>query len=189
VYQRKKEALMRKVLLGGVLLAALTFAAPAGAGCWATVGLAPPPKGLTAGKTWTAEIKVLQHGRNPLPDAADAKPTVTISNHATEDSKTFTAKATDPAAGLYEAKVVFPSPGVWDYEVFDGFTSEQGEEVPCARTHTFAEVRIGGSAPPSSAGAFPVAPLGGGLGALLLIGVGVLYVRRRNAMHQTAAKT
>jgi hypothetical protein len=177
---------MRKVLLGGVLLAAFTFASPAGAGCWATVGLAPPPKGLAAGETWTAEIKVLQHGRNPLPDAADAKPTVTISNRATDDRKTFDAKPTDPAAGLYEAKVVFPSPGLWDYEVFDGFTSMDGEEAPCAQTHTFATVRIGGSAP-STASAFPLAPLGGGLGALLLIGIGVLYVRHRNGLQQTAA--
>jgi hypothetical protein len=178
---------MRKALLGGVLLAALTFAAPAGAGCWATVGLAPPPNGLTAGKTWTAELKVLQHGRNPLPDAADAKPTVTIINRATDDRRTFTAKATDPAAGLYEARVVFPSPGVWDYEVFDDFTSYDGEDAPCARTHTVAEVRIGGS-PSSSAGAFPFAPLGGGLGALLMVGIGVLYVRRRNGLRQTVAK-
>jgi hypothetical protein len=176
---------MRKVLLGGVLLAAFTFASPAGAGCWATVGLAPPPKGLEAGKTWTAEIKVLQHGRNPLPDAADAKPTVTISNRATDDEKTFTAKATDPAAGLYEARVVFPSPGVWDYDVFDGFTTESGQDVPCARTHAMGEVRIGGTAPPSSAGAFPVAPVGGGLGALLLVGVGVLYLRRRNGLQHS----
>ena len=48
---------MRKALLGGALLAAFTFASPAGAGCWATVGLAPPPNGLAAGKTWTAELK------------------------------------------------------------------------------------------------------------------------------------
>jgi hypothetical protein len=190
VYQRKKEALMRKALLGGVLLAAFTFASPAGAGCWATVGLAPPPKGLTAGETWTAEVKVLQHGRNPLPDAGDAKPTVTIISRASDDRKTFPAKATDPAAGLYEARVVFPSPGVWDYEVFDGFTSMDGEEAPCAQTHTFGEVRIGGS-PPSAAGAgaFPFAPLGGGLGALLLIGIGVLYVRRRNGLQQTVTRT
>ena len=180
---------MRKVLLGGVLLAAFTFAAPAGAGCWATVGLAPPPNGLAAGKTWTAELKVLQHGQNPLPDAADAKPTVTIINRASEDRKTFAAKATDPAAGLYEARVVFPSPGVWEYEVFDGFTSYNGEDAPCARTHAIGDVRIGGSAPPSSAGAFPVAPLGGGLGALLLVGIGVLYVRRRNGLQKTVAKT
>jgi YtkA-like len=181
---------MRKAILGGALLAAFTFATPAGAGCWATVGLAPPPNGLTAGETWTAELKILQHGRNPLPDAADAKPTVTISKGATGDRKTFTAKATDPAAGLYEAEVVFPSPGLWDYEVFDGFTSEQGEEVPCARTHTLGEVRIGGSAPSSaSAGAFPFAPLGGGLGALLLAGIGVLYVKRRNGLQQTVTKT
>jgi hypothetical protein len=169
---------MRKALIGGVLLAAFTFAAPASAGCWATVGLAPPPKDLTAGKTWTAELKILQHGRNPLPDAADARPTLTISSGATDDRRTFTAKATDLAAGLYEAKVVFPSPGLWDYEVFDGFTTWNGEKLPCARTHTFAAVRIGGSKT-TAASTFPLAPLGGGLGALLLAGLAFVYFRRR----------
>ena len=110
-------------------------------------------------------------------------------NRATDDRRTFTARATDPAAGLYEASVVFPSPSLWGYEVFDGFTSYNGEAAPCARNHNIGEVRIGGSAPPSSAGAFPVAPLGGGLGAMLLVGTGDLYVRRRNGLQQTGAKT
>jgi hypothetical protein len=61
---------MRKALIGTVVLAALAFAAPASAGCWATAGLAPPSEGTAAGQVWTARITVLQHGRNPLPDAA-----------------------------------------------------------------------------------------------------------------------
>ena len=82
---------MRKALFVGVLLAGLVYAAPAAAGCWATVQLAPPPAGTKASKTWTAQITVLQHGRNPLPDASDARPNVTITN-AAGDKKRFTAK-------------------------------------------------------------------------------------------------
>ena len=102
---------MRKALFVGVLLAGLVYAAPAAAGCWATVQLAPPPEGSKAGKTWNAEIMVLQHGRNPLPDASEARPRVTITN-AAGDSKTFTAKPVDTSKGTYASKVVFPSGNV-----------------------------------------------------------------------------
>jgi hypothetical protein len=189
---------MRKTFLGGVLVAALGFAAPASAGCWATVGFASPPKGTAAGEVWTAEITVLQHGRNPLPDAADATPELTIVNRTTGERKKFTAMASDPAAGLYEARVVFPSAGAWSYEVFDGFTSWYGEPAPCAQTHTFAATQIGGpgvganegSAEASAAGAsaFPLWPLLGGVGTLLVAGFFVLYfVRRRGSRAPVAA--
>jgi hypothetical protein len=187
---------MRPAIVGVIVLAFLAVAAPASAGCFATVGLAPPPAGTAAGAVWTAEITVLHHGQNPLPDAADAKPTLTIVNTTTGARETFTATASDPAAGRYEASVVFPSAGSWRYEVFDGFTSMEGEAVPCAQTHTFNAVEIGspggtaGETPASGGGVgatsaatadgFPVWPLAGGvLGALLLAAVGVLYFRRR----------
>src|SRR5688500_3836972 len=119
---------MRKALFIGVLLAALTHAAPAAAGCWATVQLAPPPAGTMAGKAWTAELTVLQHGRNPLPDAADARPAVIITN-AAGDRKSFTAEPVDSSKGLYSTDVVFPSAGTWNYAVVDGFTT-WGEGEP-----------------------------------------------------------
>ena len=125
---------MRKALFVGVLLAALAYAAPAAAGCWSTVQLAPPPTGTKAGTAWNAEIIVLQHGRNPLPDASDARPRVTITN-AAGDSETFTAKPVDTSKGTYSAKVVFPSGGTWNYAVFDDFTSAGGEPAPCSKTH------------------------------------------------------
>ena len=110
---------MRKALIGGALLVALISAAPVSAGCWATVG-------------------------NPRPDAREASPKVTIVNRASGERQSFVAKATDPAAGLYSARVVFPSSGRWSYEVFDGFTTWNGEPAPCAHTHSFASVQIGG---------------------------------------------
>src|ERR671914_112659 len=73
---------MRRLLLTTLVLAGLAYPEVAGAGCWATVTLAPPPAGTAAGDVWTARLTVLQHGRNPLPDAADARPTLTISNGA-----------------------------------------------------------------------------------------------------------
>jgi LPXTG-motif cell wall-anchored protein len=170
---------MRKALFVGVLLAALAYAAPAAAGCWSTVQLAPPPDGTKAGEAWAAEIKVFQHGRYPLPDAEDARPRVTITN-AAGDSETFTAKPTDPSKGLYSAKVVFPSAGTWDYAVFDDFTSADGQPVPCARTHDVGSATIAKGArgvSTSGTSGLPIWPLAGA--ALLLVAAGVYYRRRR----------
>jgi hypothetical protein len=148
---------MKKLLVAALVAAGvLVPAGVASAGCWATAGLAPPPEGTTAGETWTARVTVLQHGRNPLPDARAARPTITIRNAATGERRTFTAYPTENPA-VYEAAVVFPSGGSWRYEVFDGFTSWDGEPAPCAQTHTFAAVEIGGAA-----GAGGEASAGGG---------------------------
>jgi hypothetical protein len=179
---------MRKALIASALaLAALAFAAPASAGCWATVGLAPPPPGTAAGETWTAKITVLQHGRNPLPDADSAVPRITIVN-GKGAKETFAAKATDPEAGVYEANVVFPSGGTWRYEVFDGFTSWNGARSRCAQTHTFGAVQIGGSdgASGSAGGSFPMWPFVGGFGALLIGGLAIAYFVRRHGSRAPA---
>lgn len=200
---------MRKVLIGVVVLVALTSAAPASAGCWATAGLAPPPNGTSAGDVWKARVTVLQHGRNPLPDARDASPKVTIVNHGSGEKQTFVAKASDPAAGLYVARVVFPSAGSWSYQVFDGFTSWNGEPAPCAQMHSFAAVQIGGpgaaagtgsgealaadvrassrEAAAADGGAFPFWSLLGGLGAILLGGIGARFFLRRHGTRTQAA--
>jgi hypothetical protein len=170
---------MRKALFVGVLLAGLVYAAPAAAGCWATVQLAPPPAGTKAGQAWNAEIMVLQHGRNPLPNASEARPRVTITN-AAGDSKAFTAKPVDTSKGTYSAKVVFPSAGSWNYAVFDDFTSAYGEPVPCSQTHEYGPVTIGNGSrgiSTSGTGGLPIWPFAGA--ALLLIAAGVYYRRRR----------
>jgi YtkA-like len=117
-------------------LALLALAAPSSAlaGGWATAGLSPPDGGVGAGDTWNAQVNILQHGQTPL---SGVSPTVTIRNTSTGEAKTFDAKPTDEA-GVYVAKVVFPSEGKWSYEVYDGFTQYGG-----AKTHTFAAVDIG----------------------------------------------
>lgn len=192
---------MRIALFAATALAALAVAAPAGAGCWATVGLAPPPATISLGNAWTAELTVLQHGRNPLPDAADAKPTVTIVNADTGERRTFRAKATDPAGGVYTARVVFPSKGAWSYQVHDGFNTAGGEPVPCAQTHTFGSVDVGGaggakaasSGPPSSpasssdSSSFPAWPVGGGIAGALVSAVALAVLLRRRSPRAPAS--
>jgi YtkA-like len=162
---------MRTLTIVAATAVALAAAGAAQAGCWATAGVSPPPP-ETAGATWNADIKVMQHGRTPL---ADAKPTVTIRN-ASGESKTFAARPTGET-GVYRAKVVFPSAGTWRYAVHDGFPVRE-----CAQTHTFAPVDIG--APPGSG--TPLAwtisgsiALGLALTALLVAG---LRPRRRGAL-------
>jgi hypothetical protein len=154
-------------------------------------------------------MTVLQHGRTPLPDAKTARPTLTIRNDATGGQRTFVARPTkDPT--VFTASVVFPSAGSWRYEVFDGFTTWQGEPAPCAQTHTFSAVAIGGAPagggePPAPAPApasapapapadpiiasaessgegFPVWPVvAGALAALAAFVLGAGIVRKRRA--------
>jgi hypothetical protein len=193
---------MRRILIAAIAAGALYQAGVASAGCMATVGLAPPPQGIAPGTTWSAEITVLQHGVQPLPNAETARPTLTIVNTESGTKQTFVARRTkDPA--VYVADVVFPAAGSWRYEVFDDFTSEGGQPVPCAQTHTFAAVDVGGPAGggsqtpssgepapapaqpvPSAAtgddGGFPVWPVvGAALAGLGAIATSLALLRRR----------
>ena len=127
---------MRRLRIAVAVAASLVTAGVAGAGGWATAGLAPPPDEISAGDTWNAQVTILQHGRTPL---SGVEPTVTIRNEKTGEAKTFPAKPTKKT-GVYEAHVVFPAGGTWTYEVWDGFT----------QTHTFGEVVIGGDSGGSS---------------------------------------
>ena len=123
---------MRSLLLAAT--AALLVAAPASAGGWATAGLGPPDDGLGAGDTWNAQMTIMQHGVTPL---VGVQPAVIITNASSGKQLRFEAKPTD-TAGVYLAKVKFPSEGTWRYAVYDGFTQYGGQQV-----HTFAPVRIG----------------------------------------------
>lgn len=173
---------MKRTLIAALLAAVLVQAGTASAGCWATVGLAPPPAGIAAGTTWTAELTVLQHGTNALPNAATARPTVTIVNAETGERRVFVARPTsDPE--VFAAEMAFPAAGSWRYEVYDDFSSWEGEPAPCAQTHTFAAVTVGGpsggGAPGGGAG-FPVWPLaGGGLALVAALAVPFALLRRR----------
>lgn len=115
-------------------VAAFVVTSAANAGCMATVGLSALPKpGLEAGMPWVVTIRVLQHGRTPMPDA---KPEVRIRNAA---GKLFTFKAArTKVVGTYRARVVFPQAGRYSLAVYDGFPVAE-----CARVRTFGPVRIG----------------------------------------------
>jgi YtkA-like len=149
-------------------LALLALAAPtsAFAGGWATAGLSPPDGGVGAGDTWNAQVNILQHGETPL---SGLSPTVTIRNTTTGEAKTFAAKPTDEA-GVYAAKVVFPSEGKWSYEVYDGF-SQYGD----AQTHTFGPVDIG----TGGGGSLPVFGIIGIVGLALVAIVFFYWLSRR----------
>ena len=115
------------------VVAGLAVTGAANAGCMATVGLSSLPKpGLQAGQPWVVTIRVLQHGRTPMPDA---KPEVRIRNAAGK-LFTFKAKKTD-RVGSYRARVVFPKAGRYSLGVYDGFPVAE-----CARVHTFRSVVI-----------------------------------------------
>lgn len=193
---------MKRILIAAVLVGALVQAGTASAGCMATVGLTPPPQGIAPGTTWSAELTVLQHGVQPLPNADTARPTLTIVNTKTGEQRTFVAKQTkDPA--VFVANVVFPAAGSWKYEVYDDFTNDGGGPVPCAQTHTFSAVTVGGGGGPAGGGeppaptpadplpaaassangsSFPVWPVvGGALAALAALTISVALVRRRRS--------
>jgi hypothetical protein len=122
---------VRRLALGVAAVLALAVPAAALAGGWATVRLASTPKGVTAGTPWNARVTVLQHGVTPL---EHVRPVVRIRKGTTRLA--FPARPTR-TSGVYAARVVFPSAGVWRYAVWDGFVEYGG-----ARTHTFAPVRI-----------------------------------------------
>jgi hypothetical protein len=154
---------MRMLIIGAVVAVVLAAAGEARAGCWATAGISPQPPD-TAGATWHANIKIMQHGRTPL---ADASPTLTIRNADSGESQRFAAKPTGQP-GIYRAEVVFPAAGTWRYEVNDGFPVHE-----CAQTHTFAPVDISGGGG-SSAQGWEIAgstALGLALATLVLLGL------------------
>ena len=156
-----------------VLIVSLVLAAPAAAGGWATVGLGPPTDGTGAGDTWNAQMTILQHG-NPATPLVGLAPEVIIRNSKGDEHR-FVAKPTDKA-GVYVAKVEFPSSGSWKYFVSDDFS----------RTHGFPPVQIG----PTAAGggsSLPVWPFVAG-GMVLALAVAFYFARRLRPVAAPAAQ-
>jgi hypothetical protein len=153
---------VRRLLLAVGLL--LLFAPAARAGGWATVSLSSTP----AGKTWTVDITVLQHGRTPL---NDVQPVVTIRQGAT--TKDFAAKRIGKP-GTYRAQVVFPTAGRWSYQIDDGFISQM--------PHTYPAVQIGEAASDGGPNLLWLIP-----GIALLIAAALLLIRPFRARQPQAA--
>jgi hypothetical protein len=161
--ENDKEVRMKRLLLALTVLAVVLPGA-ATAGGWATVQLSSLPTGTTAGDTWKAELLVLQHGRTPLEGVS---PVIRIRNdHVTKE---FTATPTGEP-GRYAANVTFPSAGIWQWEIWDGFS----------QTHTYAPLSVSPDAGVGD-GSFPALPLAivvvAMAGALAL----VLVTRRRRS--------
>lgn len=114
-------------------LGALAGPATAGpAGCMATVGISPwRPAGLV-GTPWVMTIRVLRHGRTPVPDA---RPVVRI-RKAGARSISFRGQKTG-RVGWYRARIVFPEAGTYALSVYDGYPIAE-----CARVHTFRAVVV-----------------------------------------------
>ncbi len=161
---------MRYLVIVSTFVLVAVAAAPAGAGGWASVGLASMPEGVSSGETWNAEITVLRHGVTPTDGAA---PSLTIRNAQAGLSETFAAESTGET-GVYVARVVFPDAGRWSFEIDNGLAATgYGESA----TTTYAPVTIGtGSVGgPSS---FPTLPLGVLAAVVALATAGLFGVRR-----------
>jgi len=163
---------MRHLIALSALAIALVTAGAAGAGGWATVGLAPLPGGIDAGETWKAQITVLRHGVTPTDGAA---PSLTIRNEQTGETATFAAKPTGKT-GVYEAGVVFPEAGTWSFSVDNGLAAT-GYGV--SATTSYAPVTIEpGPAGGADTGSFPTVPVAAVAVALALLAAGLLGARR-----------
>ena len=166
-------------LVTAAALAALLIApATTLAGGWATVGLSSLPNATQPREVWAVDLTLLQHGRTPLEGVA---PRVLIRGDGSE--KAFAAKPTE-RAGVYRARVVFPSAGRWTYAVDDDFS----------QVHELGSVRIGAGgdgatavaarvtkAPPSvpGDGVTLAGALGIALGAGVLAALFTTALRRR----------
>jgi hypothetical protein len=154
----------RFTLVAAAALAALLMApATSLGGGWATVDLSSLPDGTQSSEEWVVELTVLQHGRTPL---QGVEPRVLIRGPDDRAEHAFAAKPTGHA-GVYRARVVFPSAGRWSYAVDDDFS----------QVHELGVVRIGAGGEEASAGALGIA-IGAGVLAVLLTGA---LRRRRQA--------
>lgn len=169
----------RSLLLLVPLLLALAAAPAAYGGGFATVGLSSSPTGVAPGQPWNVDIAVLAHGRTPvegLPAIVRIRSGTTV--------KEFSTKETKP--GVYRASVVFPSSGVWSYEVVDGYIQQ---------VHTFPDVKITGD-PIVTTAARAEEPDGGiatgwlwAAGAALLLALAILGLDRRRRHPAGSLKT
>jgi hypothetical protein len=157
--------MMRRLIVGSLVAAALAVPGSAAAGGWATAGLGPPDDGISAGDTWRADVTIKQHGVTPL---ENVQPAVIIRS---SDGKTvrFEAKPTDEP-GVYRAEVKFPSAGTWTYAVDDGFS----------QTHQFPKIDVAAGGNGATAGEFfPLGPSLAGIALVVALAIALALLARR----------
>ena len=150
---------MKRLALVAAAAAALAvpgIASAGGMGAWALHG---PDKGIRAGETWLAQLRVVACQGTPM----NMAPTVAITD-ASGQKLTFQGRKAG-ADGKYVARVVFPSAGKWSYSVWLlGYTQEQ--RGPFVVRPAKQQTRLLAALPPVGA-------------VLLVLGTGLLLRRRR----------
>ena len=113
---RKKTLLILFALL---ILALPLLVLPAYAGGWAEVEITSMPDKLYAGRPFTIEFMVLQHGNKPVHDLAwgdsgrtPVEPVISLGSSSAGGKLTFKARpAKQP--GLFTAEITLPGEGEW----------------------------------------------------------------------------
>src|SRR5262245_9960636 len=109
---------MRKLIVFAVLAAFVS--APAASAKERNVALSGKPAATTAGKAWRATVSIT---RDRQPDTGRA-PTIRLINNSVSTAGRVVNIATHAtsSAGVYRARVVFPSAGMWRVVVIDSMT-------------------------------------------------------------------
>lgn len=171
-------------LLIVAMLAAASVLSPAATAKEGGVELSSTPVGMHPGDPWTPQIQLVEGSPELL---AAARPGVTIRNVDGGDGLSFQATRTsDPQ--VWDVRVVFPEPGWYVVESFDGIT---GRSYPLGgQWYVEAPTVGGGGTDPVSAtpvgGSFPVWPFAAG-GAVLValaacVAAALVHRRRRPAL-------
>ncbi len=180
----------RKVLFGLLSAAALFVAVPiALAGGWAVVSLDALPTGVAAGQPVTIGFRVLQHGRQPL---AGLAPQVLAWRQDTGEAFEVAAIEAGPA-GHYQAALIFPSAGRWEWAIRNGFgafndAGLKGQPMPALEVQGETSAPVAAAAPRPNRPArpapmLPLAAIATGLG----VGVGVAAWARTRGPWAAAA--
>jgi hypothetical protein len=162
-------------LIAAASVTAVAFAKEGG------VELSSTPAGIGPGDPWTPSLTLIDN-QGQLP--ANAEPGIRITNLDTGRTIDYAATPTDDQA-VWNVRVVFPTPGQWDYAAYDGVT-DRLYEFP-ATTVLAPKATLPATPKPASTeseGSFPVWPLLGGIGGAALLGLAAaLVIRNRRFAH------
>jgi hypothetical protein len=162
-------------LVSAATLSAVAFAKEGG------VELSSTPGAIGPGDPWTPTMTLIDDG-GQLP--ANPEPGIRITNLDTGETIDFAATPTDNPA-VFNVRVVFPTPGQWDYAAYDGVT-DRLYEYPAATILAPKETlpATPDLASSSEEGSFPLWPLLAGLGGAALLSVAAFVViRNRKLAH------